>query len=201
MDMVGYEGFQRAPAPLQDRMRRIENEPALDAVADRLQRGLRTLFAGQRGRRAKDLLSGAWMGHPLHPAITDVPIGAWTTAGIFDLLTALRMARLDKAAQAAILVGIFGAVGAAASGMADWSDTRDEQRRVGLVHAGLNSLALMMYVGSLRRRRLRNGGRMLAFMGLATSMTSAYLGGHLVYALATKVEIPSEEERLRRTTH
>lgn len=150
----------------------------------------------------KQLLQGTWLGHPLHPAITDVPIGAWTTAGIFDLLSTLRIAKLHKAAEAAIWVGIAGAGVAAATGMADWSETRAEQRRVGMAHAGLNTVALLLYLASAReRRRRRGGGRSLAFLGLVTAMTSAYLGGHLVYSLATRVETPSEQDWLRRTIH
>lgn len=202
MDATGYEGMGRGPTPVQGRIERIENNPSFDRLADRLQRTLRDAFGRPRGRQVQHFLQGAWLGHPLHAAISDLPIGAWTTAGIFDLLSALRIAKLDKAAEAAIWVGIVGAAGAAAAGVADWTETRDEQRRVGMAHAGLNTVALLLYLASVRGRgRRRLGARSLAFLGLATVMTSAHLGGHLVYSLATRVETPSEADRLRRTTH
>jgi len=97
----------------------------------------------------KDLLSGTWLGHPLHPLLTDLPIGAWTSAFILDLVGGKAS---QKAADTLVLVGVLSAVPTAASGLSDWSDYRDPERRIGLAHAGANVIA--HFAGTSRRRRL-----------------------------------------------
>jgi hypothetical protein len=80
----------------------------------------------------RDVLDGVWLGNPLHPALTDVPLGAWTTALALDLAG-------SDAADGALAVGILGAVPAALTGLNDWSHLKDESRRLGTVHALLRS--------------------------------------------------------------
>ena len=87
----------------------------------------------------KDLLSGTWLGHPLHPLLTDLPIGFWTSAFTLDLLGG-RDAR--RAATRLVAWGVLSALPTAASGAADWGDTTGPDRRIGLVHAAANSTAL-----------------------------------------------------------
>jgi nitrite reductase/ring-hydroxylating ferredoxin subunit/uncharacterized membrane protein len=171
------------------RIRAIANSGRLDSVGQSLQKRLGRLFGNRLGRQVKDVLNGTWLGHPLHPALTDVPLGAWTTALALDAIGLTGRRKLDRAAEAALAVGIVGAVGAALSGLADWADTTGEPRRVGVAHAGLNSLALVMQIAALfgRRRRVR-GSRLLSTAGTATAMCAAYLGGELVFRLGTQVD-------------
>jgi uncharacterized membrane protein len=139
---------------------------------------------GMAGRKIKDFLQGVWFGHPLHPALTDVPLGAWTVALIFDAMAEGNGRKeCARAAETAVAIGLVGAIGAVATGVTDWSETGGRARRVGLMHGLLNAGSIALYGASflLRRRDQRRAGRNLAYLGYAISMTSAYIGGHLVF--------------------
>jgi hypothetical protein len=94
-------------------------------------------------RRAADVLHGRWLGHSLHPVMVDLPIGFWTSAVYMDLMGHRRSARLLT------LAGTLSALGAVATGAADWSVTDGRERRVGLVHGVLNSTATVLNAASL----------------------------------------------------
>src|SRR5205085_8084212 len=111
----------------------------------------------------KDVLSGTWLGHPLHPMLTDLPIGFWTSAFTLDLLGG-RASR--RAARRLVAWGVVCAVPTALSGAADWSDTVDAERRVGFVHAAANTAAVLCYTASWVQRRRGRHWRGVAF-GLA----------------------------------
>jgi nitrite reductase/ring-hydroxylating ferredoxin subunit/uncharacterized membrane protein len=158
----------------------------LEPVANTLQQAIGGAFgaAGPNGLAAKDFLHGVWLGHPLHPALTDVPLGAWTVALALDALEGLSgRDELGPGADAAVAVGLAGAVGAAATGLTDWHATDDPARRVGLVHGLLNTGAALLYTASLLNRRGgdRAAGRGYAALGYAVAAASAYLGGDLVF--------------------
>ena len=38
-----------------------------------------------RSSRLREVLRGSWLGHPLHPLIITVPIGAWVCASALDV--------------------------------------------------------------------------------------------------------------------
>jgi nitrite reductase/ring-hydroxylating ferredoxin subunit len=164
----------------------IERQDRLRPVEDALQRAIAALFrsGGAAGGVAKNALHGTWLGHPLHPVLTDVPLGAWTVALVLDGLEAhAGERRWGRAAEGAVGIGIAGALAAALAGITDWQHTEDAPRRSGLAHAALNTLALGLYAGSLllRRRGARRAGRGLAGAGFAVLVGAAYLGGRLVY--------------------
>ncbi len=129
---------------------------------------------------AKDVLSGVWLGHPLHPMLTDLPIGFWTSALTLDLVGGKRSAR---AAQRLVALGILSAVPTAAAGFSDWSDTIGEERRLGTAHALSNTVALLLYTLSWRARRRGRRGRgvLLGLLGAGAASAGGYLGGHLVF--------------------
>src|SRR5437870_12532135 len=115
----------------------IADQPALDRLAEPLSDGVRRLFewGGPAGAEVKNALHGVWLRHPLHPVLTDIPIGAWTTALALDIAAATNGDRgLQRAADVAIAVGLAGAAGAAVSGLTDWSEPSGRSRRLGLVH-------------------------------------------------------------------
>ena len=181
----------------------IERQEWMAPVEDALQRAVAAAFkaGGLAGRAVKNFLHGTWLGHPLHPVLTDVPIGAWTTALVFDTLDAgstgwpwQQTAR--RRADDAIVVGIVGAVGAALAGLTDWQHTDGKARRTGLAHAALNTLALGLYTGSLvmRKRGARGAGRSLALAGLGVMGASAWLGGRLVYRERIGIDHAQREE-------
>jgi nitrite reductase/ring-hydroxylating ferredoxin subunit/uncharacterized membrane protein len=162
----------------------LERQDWLEPLADNLQRAVVAAFqaAGETGRRVRDFLHGTWLGHPLHPVLTDVPLGAWTVATVIDL-AAGDNGHENRAADAAIGIGVAGALGAAVTGMTDWQHTVAQERRVGLVHGLLNVSATALYATSLalRLRGARTAGRTIGGLGLMVALGAAYLGGHLVY--------------------
>jgi nitrite reductase/ring-hydroxylating ferredoxin subunit/uncharacterized membrane protein len=154
---------------------RLEGARSLDRVADRV----RTLAAGTVGRgRLGDLLHGLPIGHPLHPAVVQFPVGAWMSAALLDLLPGTR-----HAATTLLAAGTAGAVPAAMTGATDFATLSREQRRVALVHAAANTAALGLFTASVvARLRGRHGrGRALSFAGLGIAGASAYLGGHVAF--------------------
>lgn len=132
----------------------------------------------------KDVLHGVWLGHPVHPALAQVPLGAWMSAGLLDAIPGS-----DREARLLIAAGIAAAVPTAASGSADWSEMEIGQRRVGALHAAANIAGLALYAGSLlaRARGANRMGKGLAFAGLGLVSTSAGIGGHLAYHQAAGV--------------
>jgi nitrite reductase/ring-hydroxylating ferredoxin subunit/uncharacterized membrane protein len=162
-----------------------EQNAQLDEWADRLQQLLHTLVdqGGPAARRVKNWLNGTWLGHALHPALTDVPLGAWSAGAMLDLIGA------KASADAAHTIGVLSAIPTALAGAADWSDTEAEARRTGLLHALLNSAGLVLLIGSLfaRRNGRRGLGILLSTAGLSFSSISAWLGGHMVYVLGVAV--------------
>ncbi|MEV0721869.1 nitrite reductase/ring-hydroxylating ferredoxin subunit [Micromonospora palomenae] len=162
-------------------MNKIEQNAALDPVGDRLQRAVQSTL---RGQRVRDLLHGVWLGHPLHPAMVQVPVGAWISAAVLDLLPGQR-----RAATTLVGLGTVSALPAAVAGLNDWAALARDQRRVGLVHAASNSVALVFYASSLAARmRGRHGmGRALAYLGLSAASAGAYIGGHLAYKQGAQV--------------
>lgn len=164
----------------------IAKQEWLKPAEEGLQKGLHKAFAagGEAGTKIKDALHGTWIGHPLHVILTDVPLGAWTAAMLFDgIATVVNNDSMDTSADACIAVGLLGAVGAAVTGLTDWQDVDPPARRVGLVHGVLNLAAASLMAASLvkRRRDSRSSGRGLALLGFLTATTAARLGGNLVY--------------------
>jgi nitrite reductase/ring-hydroxylating ferredoxin subunit/uncharacterized membrane protein len=135
----------------------------------------------------KDVLSGTWLGHPLHPMLTDLPIGCWTNAMALDLLAGKRG---RAGAQFLVGMGVLTVLPTAASGLSDWSDTIGEDRRLGFAHAGVNIVAVTCYSLSwLARRRGDHGkGVVLGLIGGTAATGSAYLGGHLAWRRGVNVD-------------
>jgi nitrite reductase/ring-hydroxylating ferredoxin subunit/uncharacterized membrane protein len=164
----------------------LAQQPWLDEVAKPLSEAVRALFsnAGPAGQTLKNALHGVWLGHPLHPVLTDVPIGAWTAAVALDATEAATGDRgYGRAADVAFAVGLVGAVGAAVTGLNDWSETEGRSRRLGLLHGMMNigATALVVTGMVLRRNHSRRDGAACTAAGFGVSLAAAYLGGDLVY--------------------
>ena len=173
---------------------RLEATDAIDRVAGP---AYRTVTSVLPSGPVKDVLHGVWLGHPLHPALTDLPIGFWTSAFVLDLVGG-RPAR--PAADALVGVGVATALPTAAAGLADWSDMDKPERRSGLVHAAANVAATALYGLSYlaRRRGHRTGGVMLGLAGATAATAGAFLGGHLAYrrgaGVSRAVAAPAPED-------
>ncbi len=125
--------------------------PLLDPIAEAVQPRVRSALDGNPRLRAA--LEGQWLGTPLHPPLTDVPIGAGTAAVLFDAAETLTGSQgMARAADASLALGVLGALPAATTGVTDWRDLRDEQRRIATGHALLNGAALVVNVASLGLR-------------------------------------------------
>lgn len=161
-------------------VRATQDQPVLEQLAGAVQPAIKRALGP---RSIKNFLHGVWVGHPLHPVLTDLPIGAWTMACIFDGMHVLdKRTDTARAADICVNVGIAGALGAALTGLADWSETYGRPARVGIVHATTNTIALSLYVTSaVLRKRNRGLGKLTSFAGYAMATLGAGLGGHLVY--------------------
>lgn len=155
---------------------RIEQAGALDGASDKLQTAVTSAV---RPRTLRDVLHGSLLGHPLHPVLVQLPVGAFLSAAVLDL----RPSRSD-ASTALIGVGLAGVLPAAVAGWVDWSEMTRDRRRIGLVHAATNLVATGLYAGSLIARLTGRSktGRALSFAGLSVAGAGAFLGGHLSYA-------------------
>ncbi|HWC28361.1 MAG TPA: Rieske 2Fe-2S domain-containing protein [Solirubrobacteraceae bacterium] len=165
-----------------------DSVPWLDDVAKRAQPPVQQFLSARPALH--NLLDGKWLGVPLHPALTDVPVGAWTSAFVLDLVgTVTGSENADKAADGALAVGVAGALPAAATGTADWRDLIGEERRIATLHALMNVAGLVLNVSSLvqRARGNRAAGRTLSAAGLAISGTAAHFGGELSFGLGVRV--------------
>jgi nitrite reductase/ring-hydroxylating ferredoxin subunit/uncharacterized membrane protein len=165
---------------------KLADQPALDAVAEPLSQAVRRAYqaGGDAGQRAKNTMHGVWLGHPLHPVCTDLPLGAWTTGLVLDVVAATNHDRaMARAADVAIAVGLAGAAASAVTGLTDWSETSGRSRRTGLVHGLLNIAATTLYAAAylLRKNGSRASGQRCALAGYGIAIGAAWFGGDLVY--------------------
>ncbi|GAC1443317.1 MAG: hypothetical protein NVSMB52_01530 [Chloroflexota bacterium] len=166
----------------------IESQKWLDSLGDPLQNYINTLFSngGETGKYVKDALNGVWLGHPLHPVITDVPVGAWTCTFILDLVASTSgNESIQGASDITLATGLTAAAGAAVTGWTDWSDTYGEDRKVGLLHGVTMATTTVLYGLSLvaRLSGARTAGVALSNLGYGLMSAGAYLGGDEVYDL------------------
>ena len=159
---------------------RAERMEALARPADAVQRLADRVFPDTRAITMR--LSGSRLGHPVHPALVAAPIGAWMSAGVFDL-----MPGKEDAARRLVLGGLVAAVPTAATGAVEFRKLRGEQRRIGLLHLLANVTASTCYLTSYLQRRRGGTGRGAALLGLAAVSLGGLLGGHLTYALGAGV--------------
>ncbi|MQA16358.1 MAG: Rieske 2Fe-2S domain-containing protein [Pseudonocardiaceae bacterium] len=162
----------------------------IDAMAwlQRLSQGLTAVGGPVRTKLAPtgliDLLHGRWLGHALHPALSDLPIGLWAGSVLLYLLG------LSTAAVVLSIAGIATALAAMVTGIADLLVVDGHDRRVGLLHGLLMTVALVIQIGSPVAYFLGAVvvAVILAVASLAITVSAAYLGGHLVLARGAMVD-------------
>src|SRR5215212_8526575 len=159
---------------------RVADAAGLDKAIDPARRAVQAALP----QPVKNLLHGTWLGHPVHPVLVHVPVGAWLSAGLLDLFPAFR-----PAATALIGTGVAAAVPASLAGAADWSEQDVGVRRLGALHGVANLAALSLYVGSLVARAKGRGtlGRALSYAGLGIAGGGAAIGGHMSFAQSSGV--------------
>ncbi|HEV2809644.1 MAG TPA: DUF2231 domain-containing protein [Acidimicrobiales bacterium] len=166
---------RRSPMWLSRAVHRIERSPSLDApvramasLADRVLRSPQ-VYAALRGEQ---------LGHALHPLLTDFPLGSWTSASLVDLFGGQRA---RSAATGLVGFGVAMTLPTALAGLAEWRSAGHVSRRVGVVHAAVNTTTLALYTASLLARLRGNHSRgvVLALAGGGAGWAGGYLGGHL----------------------
>ncbi|MFI8499586.1 Rieske 2Fe-2S domain-containing protein [Streptomyces sp. NPDC085524] len=165
------------PGLLPAAVERLEQASAADALIGAVRRAVRAVPLGP----ARDVLHGRSLGHPAHPLLVQVPLGAWLSAAVLDLVPGQH-----RAARILVGTGPAAAAPAAAAGWTDWAELPPEQARTGMVHALANLAGAVLYANSfLARTRGRHGrGRVLGMAGLAAVGAGGALGGHLAYRQA-----------------
>jgi nitrite reductase/ring-hydroxylating ferredoxin subunit/uncharacterized membrane protein len=185
---------------LRDLVRPLERLEYLDPLGDWLGGVVTRLTAGGA---VKSAVSGTWLGHPLHPVLTDVPIGLFTAASVLDLCGGKHA---DDATNALTVVGLLAVAPTAMTGLSDWADTVGPEKRLGLVHALANAGSSSLFMAAVLNRRAGNRGvaRVFNLAGMGVLAVSGYLGGHLVFARGIGVdhtvfeEAPTEWTRVAR---
>jgi nitrite reductase/ring-hydroxylating ferredoxin subunit/uncharacterized membrane protein len=182
------------PSPLPEALaQRIESADVLDPPAQAIGKFVRDTIP--RGP-VKDGLAGSWLGHPLHPLLTDLPIGTWTSAVLLDLVGGRSS---ETAARRLIGLGLAAAAPTFVSGWNDWADTEpasDRVRRMGIVHAVCNGGAAAVFAASLaaRRRGSTARGKLLGLTGISLLGAGGWLGAHLSYARGVGVNTTTFEK-------
>lgn len=165
----------------------LQELPYLEKAGKKLAQAVHqeVLNMGEPARDVMDVLHGTWLGHPLHPVLTDVVVGSLSMGALFDLSSVMGGGdSARKAADALTTIGTVAAVPTALAGLADFSTIPRPAAGQGLAHALLNDVALLLYGLSLRARKRgdRVAGIALSTAGMAVLTAGAYLGGHLVFS-------------------
>ncbi len=164
----------------------IGEQPAIGDVADQFRNWSTRVFEESSLRPVKNFFNGGWFEHPLHPVLTDVPIGAWTIAMVLDLFSFLGVKGLGQASGIATGTGTAAAVGSAVTGLMDFTDTDSRETRVGFVHGLINIAATLLFSISFilrwrNRWRTTTSHFILSSLGYFLVSFGAYIGGSLVY--------------------
>src|SRR5260370_25046837 len=152
----------------------------ISASLDKL---LHRCFGAPGMRRLKIFLNGTWIGHPLHPMLTDIPIGPWTLTIILDLVGLLfGLPQLGLASSITAGIGLAGALVAAAAALADWMDVDPPEKAIGAFHATVNVSATTLFLISFLMRWARDWQLgwttfVVALAGYLLVMIGGYLGG------------------------
>jgi nitrite reductase/ring-hydroxylating ferredoxin subunit/uncharacterized membrane protein len=192
----------------------LDRQAWLESTSQAASQAIQNIYssAGPVGIKVRDALHGVWLGHPVHTVITDVAVGAVTTAVLLDILdTRTRPKRsrkvmkkvsrflpgighepadsLARAADASLALGVASGLASGLTGATDWQHTMDRPRRVGFVHALLNISSLIFYSFSLVQRRQgnRQAGKALALTGILFTTAAGYLGGHMSFGFKVGV--------------
>jgi nitrite reductase/ring-hydroxylating ferredoxin subunit/uncharacterized membrane protein len=171
----------------------ITNSSLVKKISGPIDGLLNRMFQTGILRPLKLFLNGTWIGHPLHPVLKDIPVGAWTFTVIFDLAGLLfKVPSFGVAASVTTAVGIAGALGAAAAGLMDWMDVDPPEKSVGAVHAILNVTATLIFAANLVMRwqdqwQLSWASCIVGLAAYLLMTMGATLGGDMVYRMGVMI--------------
>jgi len=173
----------------------IRRQTWMDGVAEVVQKAIGGVYGvlGRPGRLIKDVMHGTKvLGHPLHPAVTDIPIGAWAAGVVADYIAHYTDRLPTEAGDVALAVGLAAGLLAALTGYTDFHHTYAHERRVALTHGLTMTVVVALEAVSLGLRWWSGSGAHPGAVGLSTAgfgllVFGAYLGGHLVFGIGTMV--------------
>jgi nitrite reductase/ring-hydroxylating ferredoxin subunit/uncharacterized membrane protein len=181
------------PEPLLIRI--VRKQGWMEPLSDFVQKLVTGTFKamGPLGRLLKNLLHGTYiLRHPLHPAVTDVPIGAWTVGVVADFVAHFTNRIPEAAGDIALAVGLVVALLSLLSGYTDFADTFGLERRFGCAHGLIMSTVIAVEAASLGLRWWAGEGAHPLAVGLSTgayalALVGAYYGGHVVFGTGYNV--------------
>jgi nitrite reductase/ring-hydroxylating ferredoxin subunit len=178
----------------------IVEQPWIDSGADAVKSAVRKAYEGLGSASVpvRNFLHGVWLGHPLHPVITDIAVGAYTVTAILDVAEATGAEKqIAPATDIALTTGVLSGLGEALAGVTDWHVLKGKPKRIGFLHMLFNLSATALYIGSLLARKSgsRGLGRALGWTAYGTIFGGAYLGGNLVFVKNIGVDHSAEWEQ------
>ena len=189
------------PSPLIRRL--IRHTGRLDRPAGFVAKAVDAFY--KRARPVQSLVNGTWIGHAIHPLLTDVVIGAWTVVLAFDLIgLAVPNAGLATAAEIALWLGVLAAGGAILTGLTDYKDAFGDEQRIGFLHALVMTVTTILYVASGLMRLAgpvnSNAARAVAIAGFILVTAGGYLGGEMTFGFGSMVDHNAFSDELRKFT-
>lgn len=172
------------PRSMHDRvLHRIDESPWLDRSAQKLGSVASPARAKLAPSGVLDLLHGRWMGHAIHPALSDLPIGLWVGSFLLFLIGQ------SVSGMILAIAGVVSGLAAAATGVNDLTVADGHDRRVGVLHGLMMTVALLVETGAVVAYFLGSTvtATVLVGVGLVVTVSAAYLGGHLVLERGTMV--------------
>ena len=165
----------------------LDRFPALSSYGLKLARAIHNevLQRGESTRNLADLLHGTWLGHPLHPVLTDAAIGAWSFAMFFDLMSMFKDSYEARVAADALLeLGNYVALPTVLAGLTDFSTVPGGSADTAMMHATVNTAVYSLFLASMKAREDGDRSRAVTYSTIAGSllMAGAYLGGHLSFS-------------------
>ncbi len=179
-DLVTQDPVSHAPSHRLPRLVSALQDSPISGLLDRV---LTTVTAPVVPSDASPFRTTA-LGHSLHPVLTDLPLGCWTSASLVDLLGG-RAGR--GAATRLVAIGLLSAGPTAYAGLASWSRLEGPERRLGAVHAIVNDVAIVLFAGSFlaRVRGQHWKGVRYAVLGNLATASAGHLGGVLALERGT----------------
>ncbi|TMB80018.1 MAG: Rieske 2Fe-2S domain-containing protein [Chloroflexi bacterium] len=172
----------------------IRSQAWLDGVAVAVQKAVGASYEalGAPGQAIKNVMHGTrFLGHPLHPVLTDIPVGAWTVGVLADWLFVATGRLPAVAGDLALAIGVAGAILAALTGYTDFHETDGHERRTAIVHGLTMTAVLLIELVSLGMRLgapgLRPGAIVLSTVAWLIVLVGAYVGGHLTFGIGSAV--------------
>jgi len=139
---------------------------------------------GRPGKYLQDFLNGSWLGHSLHPVLTDVVVGGSTVAVLLEVLGWFGVDGLRTAIVWTVALTWISALGTIVTGLTDYKDTATgDERNVAGLHGLINIVATIAFIVAFLAYLGPSGtlGPVLLIGAYLVLSVGAFIGGHVVY--------------------